>query len=536
MNATVRKTVLVAGMSLIVCLAGSCRQQGGWGSRELVPMMDLGPTIGSLGVISLPQAIPVSGYGLVGGLRGTGSAQCPPQIRAYLVRYILKQLPERRRLDVEGVIDSPETAVVLVEGMIPVTASKGHRIDLMVTALPGTQTTSLDGGWLFGTELKIPGNVGMTTKTIVEAKGPVFMDKISTSRINERVGHVLAGGEVLEEYRIALVLKEPDFATTSNVRNCLNERFGAGTAKAVVPGRIELTVPAKYAEQKQRFISMVEATYLTHGLKITQERIRMHVRELVALKNKYASEVALEAIGNESLEKLGVLLSSADERVRLHAARCMLNLGSDAGLEPLREIALDKNSRHRIEAMESITLAARRNDASAILRRLLRDDDFQIRLAAYEQLRRLEDMAVAQESIAGNFYLERIMQTDRKTVYVSRSGQPRIVLFGSPIYCSGNVFVGSADGDITINAPSGQQYVTIIRKNPKRPSVIAQLRSSFELGDIISALCEEPTKEGSRERGGLGVSYSDMIVLLKQMCDKGAVRAEFRAGPLPKIG
>jgi hypothetical protein len=26
-----------------------------------------------------------------------------------------------------------------------------------------------------------------------------------------------------------------------------------------------------------------------------------------------------------------------------------------------------------------------------------------------------------------------------------------------------------------------------------------------------------------------------MIALLKQMCDKGAVKAEFHAGPLPKI-
>jgi hypothetical protein len=110
------------------------------------------------------------------------------------------------------------------------------------------------------------------------------------------------------------------------------------------------------------------------------------------------------------------------------------------------------------------------------------------------------------------------------------------VLFGAPIYCHGSIFVGTADGDITINAPAGQKNVTIIRKHPKRPGVIARLECSFEVGDIIRTLCEEPAKEGERGRGGLGVSYADAIVLLKQMCDKGAVRAEFRAGPLPKIG
>ncbi|MHC4488160.1 MAG: hypothetical protein ACYSW7_03135 [Planctomycetota bacterium] len=92
----------------------------------------------------------------------------------------------------------------------------------------------------------------------------------------------------------------------------------------------------------------------------------------------------------------------------------------------------------------------------------------------------------------------------------------------------------SADGNITINAPAGQKYVSIMRKVPTRPGAIAQLTSSFELADIIRTLCEEPRTE--QGRGGLGVSYAEMMAILKQMYDKGAVKAEFRAGPLPKIG
>ena len=57
-----------------------------------------------------------------------------------------------------------------------------------------------------------------------------------------------------------------------------------------------------------------------------------------------------------------------------------------------------------------------------------------------------------------------------------------------------------------------------------------------QLSDIIRTLCGEPLTKGQRGRGGLGVSYADMIAILKQMCDTGAVRAEFQAGPLPKIG
>lgn len=519
---------------LIALLIVSCGEQGR-GVKDLAPTIDLGTTIGSLVEMSWPESIQLEGYCLVVGLRGTGSMECPPQIRAYLAQHLLKQFPGRT-INIERFIGGSDTAVVLVEGIMPAVASRNEYFDVRVTALGGTQTTSLEGGFLLGTELKTAGTFGIKTKVVADAQGPVFVDKISTSEMNKRIGYVLGRGKILDEYKVTLVLGESDFRMTNSIRNRLNELFGDGTAKVILPGRLEVKVPAKYREQKQRFISIIKETYLSQSTEITGERIKTFIRKLAALQDADASEIALEAIGNQSLSGLVVLLNVSNEQVRLRAARCMLNLGSDAGLATLRQIAMDRGSAYRVEALESITTGARRNDAARISQRLLRDDDFHVRLAAYEQLRKLDDIAVSQEVIAGDFYLEQIAQTPHKSIFVSRSGQPRIVLFGAPIRCSDGIFVRSADGDITIDAPAGQEYVSIIRKLPQRPGVIAQLKSSFELGDIIRTLCEKPLKKGEQGRGGLGVTYADVIALLKRMCDKGAVKAEFWAGPLPKIG
>lgn len=533
MNITGRKTICIIAILFIARFMGGCGELGQKKTKGLVPDVDLGPTIGSLVEVVLPESIRLEGYGLVGGLKGTGSAQCSPQIRAYLRRYILTQLPERK-VNVEKLINNPDTAVVLVEGILPTIASKNQYFDVRVTALRGTQTTSLENGRLFGAELKTAGSFGIATRVIADVKGPVFIDKIGSSATSKRVGYILAGGRVLNEYKASLVLHEPDFRIASSIRNRLIERFGVGTAKAVLPGQIELTVPAEYKERKQRFISIVKAMYLAEGPEITRERIKTFVRRLAGSQDKEQSEIALETIGNESLGRLGFLLNVSNEQVRLRAARCMLNLGSDEGLGTLREIALDRGSAYRVEALEAITTAARSDDAAAISRRLLRDDDFYIRLAAYEQLRKLDDAAIARAFIGRNFYLEQIEQAEHEAIFVSRSGQPRVVLFGTPIRCRGNIFVQSADGNITINAPAGQRYVSIMRKVPTRPGAIVQLTSSFELADIIRTLCEEPRTE--QGRGGLGVSYAEMMAILKRMCDKGAVKAEFWAGPLPKIG
>jgi len=531
-----RKTVSIASILLIGFFIAGCGEPAR-SSKELLALeTDLGTTIGSLAEVFSPDVIGVEGYALVGGLNGTGSAECPPEIRAYLTKYILKQLPQHK--NVEKFINSRNTAVVLVDGLMPIAVSKNQHFDVRVTALPGTQTTSLEGGELWGAELWEVGKFNIGAKVLANAEGPIFIDTItdSTAGTNKRVGYVLAGGTVLDEYKINLVLRQPDYRTTSAIRNRLNERFRPDTAKAVSPSRIELKVPAKYRKHKQRFISVVKATYLAETPEITKKRISTFVRKLAVSEDKYTSEIALEAIGNECLKKLAILLNLSNEQVRLRAARCMLNLGSDRGLEALRQIALNKGSAYRVEALEAIAATANRNDAASVSRRLLRDEDFDVRLAAYEQLRKLDDIAIAQRLIARNFYLEQIAQTEQAAIFVSRSGQPRIVLFGSPIIVRDNTFVQSADGNITINAPAGQKYASIVRKHPKYPGVILQLKSSFELGDIIRTLCEEPLKKTDQGHRGLNVSYADMIALLKQMCDKDAVQAEFRAGPLPKIG
>jgi len=205
-------------------------------------------------------------------------------------------------------------------------------------------------------------------------------------------------------------------------------------------------------------------------------------------------------------------------------------------LEALREMAFDENSAYRIEALDAIRIGARHNEIVLVSRRLLRDNDPKIRLAAYENLRQLDDIAITKELVAKNFYLEQITQVEDKMIFAARSGQPRIVLFGAPIYCKENVFVQSADGNITFNAPAGQKYISLIRKHPKRANVVIQRKSSFNISDIIRTLCESSVlEEGSDQRPGLGVSYADAIAILKQLCDKGAVEAEFRAGGVPKI-
>jgi hypothetical protein len=183
-----------------------------------------------------------------------------------------------------------------------------------------------------------------------------------------------------------------------------------------------------------------------------------------------------------------------------------------------------------------LAASAERNDAAAILTRLLSDQDFDIRLAAYEQLRELDDPAVIRRTVARSFSLDQIPQSRYRSVFVSRSGESRVALFGGAIRCRDNIFVQSADGNIMLNATTGQAYVSVIRKRPGQSGTVSHLKSPFDLANIIRVLCEDPPKKGGQGGGGLGVPYCEMVALVKQMSDMGVFRAPFNAGPLPKIG
>ena len=490
-------------------------------------------TIGMYAEIFASDAIPISGYGLVGGLNGTGSSECPTQIRTYLQKYILQRLGGAK-VNVDDLISSPDTAVVIVEGMIPPAASKNQRFDVRVTALPGTQTTSLEGGWLYGVDLFEARQVGTSIKPLAAAEGPVFTDSAISGSQDPRTGYVLGGGTVVEEYKVNLALRLPDYRIVSQIRNRINERFGYEIAVALAPGSIELRIPTKYLEAKGRFIQLVRATYIVESPELTEKRIMTHIEKLAGSKDKNASEIALEAIGNAAMPKLAALLNSSDPEVRLRAARCMFNLGDQRGRESLWGIATDKKSSYRIEAIDALVNTSAGQDVTSMLQSLLRDDDLSIRLIAYENLVRLRDVTVLRKLIANSFYLDQVTQTGKPAILVSRRIQPRIALLGSPIYCRSNIFIETQDGTITINVPAGEKYATIIRKHPRRPDTIIQLKSSLDLADVIETLCREPLTPTAQGGPGLGVPYSTLVGLISKMVDSGAVQAEFYAGPLPK--
>lgn len=512
----------------------------------LLKPVQLDATIGSLALLREYGATPVIGHGIVAGLAGTGSSQCDPTLRTMLTKYILQQMPDLTDFSPNGFINSKDTAVVEIYGIIPSLATKGQRFDLRVHTMFGSQTTSLAGGTLYTADMKelsrflavnARSRFSVYLRSIATSAGPIFVDRTGdTSSIDENAGYILAGGIVRNDVQIAVTLLNPNYHTASAVRNRLNERFGPGTARAISPGEILLQIPPKYGRQKARFLALVSALYLTNSEQLQLQRIEGLIEDLRRARQVQAAATALEAVGKTVADDLMEFLNADSQSVRFHVGRTLLNLGDDRGLWVLREIIADKNSEYRMAAIAAIGYSARRKDAIATLTGLLPENSLEVKLAAYEHLRRLDDISVSTTLTDNGLLVDKVACPGPKMIYAQRKSSPRIVLFGDPIRCEKNFFVNLPDLGIIINAQEGERFVSMLRKFPNRARPFGPIKSTFKVSDIIRTLCDDPdVRNNARKRPGLGVSYDDAAAILEYMCKIGAINADFKSGPLPQI-
>src|SRR5437762_9445 len=132
--------------------------------------------------------LPLSGYGLVVGLQGTGdNSQLPNTVRTYIIKQMVKwgvgsklQAPPWSEMRAEEMLRDPRVAIVRIDGYLPPGARKGDRFDVQVSALEGSNTMSLARGSLWQMELKKNGANTLAPayemETPAVATGPIFVN------------------------------------------------------------------------------------------------------------------------------------------------------------------------------------------------------------------------------------------------------------------------------------------------------------------------------------------------------------------------
>ncbi|CDZ77065.1 Basal body P-ring protein [Legionella massiliensis] len=222
----------------------------------------------SIAHLSGLQENPITGYGLVIGLAGSGDSR-----RNKDTTQAISNLLQTFGVTISpNEINSRNTATVIVTASLPSYAHQGDKLDINVASLGDAK--SLLGGTLLVTPLKGPDN-----QVYALAQGPISVGGFkydlfgNVIQKNHPTAGLISGGAVVEktlyndltskEGEIHVILNRPDFTTADNVEQALNKRFGLETALARSAQDIEVHPPAKVKKHFIRFISQLENVDIT---------------------------------------------------------------------------------------------------------------------------------------------------------------------------------------------------------------------------------------------------------------------------------
>lgn len=504
------------------------------------------------------QPVIVRGWGLVVGLDGKGSRDLNPQLRSHMLAEMARRgvgVTSSGYGDIkpEAMLDSLDTAVVIVEAVVPPGAVArvkrrglqldGTRFDVRVFADPRTGTESLEGGRLYTADLRVaeqgesyPPVGSRQARVVAQARGPVFVNPFASpgsagagGSINRTSGRILNGGETLEDLPIKLRLATPSHARASVLQTSINTRFpiepgqSDPTARGESDESIRITVPPSFRDRSDEFIELLRHTTLRQaGAEGVAESVKR-----VLLTDPAVGPVAAwrwEALGQKALPTVQSLYDHPEVMPRRAALRAGSRMGDPLAIGPLVDLAGSPSPDSRLEAinlLETLPLDRRIDDA---IRGALYDKDVDVRLAAYEAQAVRADPEMRRAVVGRRFILD-VIDSDEPMVYVTQAGQPRIAIFGRDLSVEHDIIADLWEGRFLVKGAPAPSEVEVYYR-PDRGDTIIE-RVDRRLDNFITFLGHEPSVEYPEP--GLGLSYGEVVGALYRLTREGGLDAAFRA-------
>jgi len=507
-------------------------------------------TVGSLCNIRGFSSTLVSGYGLVVMPQGsgTGSAEVP----AFLRQWMLQEMRRRgfgqakfraQNLNAEQFLASEDTAVVAVQGLIPPGAKKGTRFDLLVTALPATQTTSLRGGRLFTTDLSIGGlDRSMAfRRPIGRGGGETYVNPFSDDTPEQealkfsREAVVLAGGVVLDDRPLELVLNQASYRRSSDIANRINERFPASpntkarTAEPASDRIIRLNIPRQFADKPAEFLRMTSKVFLQRVTGFEEAKAR-ELLEVARAQPAARGDVhyALIALGKTIIPLLRQEYDHPDLDYRLSLLEVGIRLDDGQAVLDLAELADHPEADFRTRVVRSLAYAPDNMRAQRVLGQRLRDTDDQVRIAAYEVLVDQASPLVQRLPIGDGhnvrFMLD-LINADRPMVFIAQQDLPRIVIFGANAPFDTPLFAQLQDGRLMLRGMEPDEPVQVYFE-PRHGGESRTFEIAPTVGNLAFLLGHHPHKGNPTD--GLNLSYGETVNAIYRLHAQGVVPGDMK--------
>lgn len=543
------RLVQVASLSLLCGACGdlnwdrSTKQPESKPARAEKPDPILDDTVGRRTLLSGAQPVILRGFGVVVGLGDNGGGECPTAVRDYLVDFFSREYApqgaggNKPKLSPARLLESSDSAVVTVTGIIPPGAPKGSTFDLQIEAV-GARVKTLEGGVLLACELKqfdrAAGGAGLLAgKALARGRGGVFTNPFGAQDSDTRRGFVLGGGKTTEDRRTQVLMIEPSYANARRIQNRINERFGQRppAASALTAAGLDLQTPREYARDPARFTALVTHLYIENAPAFVEKRL-LELSDHLTDAGPSLEHAAWiwEAVGRAALPSVEKLYGHADVARRFHAARAGARLGDLRAVHVLTEIALAKDSQFALLAVRELGICTLANSA-ARLTPLLDSADQELRIAAYEALLAQNNPAISSRSFPCamdmsllSFSLDVVKSRGEPLIYIRRTREPRIAVFGEPSVVR-PLFYAHPEELVMLNATRPSDKIAVFCRTRSRKLMSEKILVGPRVVELILAMAEPPLRDEVGRVAGIGAHYSVVAQALGALCKDGTIAA-----------
>ena len=488
--------------------------------------------IGNYAAISGNNVVVIHGVGLVTGLNNTGEDPPPSIYRTQLEDDMKKRGVQNYREQ----LSSMSTALVLLTAYLPADIQKGGTFDIEVRLPPGSEGTSLSGGWLLPADLTEQANVqGQGTlkgKIFGRASGPILVS-IAKGENQEGVlkrGRILGGGVAFKERTLGLYLRS-DFRSgrnTSRIADRIGSRFhyyDHGQKKSLAEAKddqyVQLKVHPRYKDNYPRYMQVIRHVAFRENDIQRRDRMERLQEDLLDPDRAAKAAIQYEAIGTESVLFLKKALNNPSAEVRFYSAEALAYLGEDAGAEELAKLARDEPA-FRVYCVAALSAL---NEAACfpLLRDLMDEPSAETKYGAFRALWTLDknDPSIRGIKLNDHFLLHVLETKGDPMIHLTRHRRPEVVLFGASQKFHTPLAL-TAGSHINVNAQAGHEQITITRfavGEPDQRKVV-----STRVADVIQVCAE------------MGATYPDIAQLLAEASAQMNVEGRLELDALPQAG
>lgn len=514
-------------------------------------------TLGWKTTVGNTEPIPVSGVGLVYGLKGTGSSPPPGGWRTMLEQSLRKQ----GYTNTKELLDDPNrsTSLVIVSALIPAGARKDERIDVQITLPDESRTTSLKGGQLFHCELMTSDTTGnlkslardggptgpsgglVLGSVMAKAEGPVVAGTFtpaSSSANREtddggppplKVGRVWGGGRVSQSrpYYFLMNPGDQNVRMAATVADRLVSTFhatadpGSKVADAKTRELVLVNVPPAYRHNHYRFLLVARQVPL---LPVPTDSLyrRQLEEELLDPAKALMAAIKIEALGGDSHRSLRLGLRSPSPWVRFAAAEALAYLGQTDGAEELARLAED----HPAVRAQCLKALASIDDGASMDRlvELMTRPDPGLRYGAFVALRLMDEKnpSVGGKLVNNSYWLHQVAAGSPGMVHLTADRRSEIVLFGDGLKLRGpfTLPVGS-EFAVSMSATEPEAKVSRVVR-VKGEAEVKEVRCKPDLADVLVTLSR------------LGGGHGEAVELLMRADRAQVLSAALTSDALPR--